>query len=200
MSYKDKKLMNIRTIVLTALFAALIATGSYIAIPMAPVPITLQTFFILSAGLICGRKVGTGSVLVFLIAGAIGLPVFSGGTGGIAHLAGPTGGYLFGYLLSGLIAGTFSDLARKVPRKDDSKEEAGSGVLVLLIIGGIAAACSVYLIGLPWLKVNLDFTWTKAFAAGMIPFLIGDAIKTAAAIMLARVLFRRIDAFLNQGA
>ncbi len=164
---------------------------------MAPVPITLQTFFIIAAGLIGGRKIGTSAVGIYLIAGTIGLPVFSGGSGGIAHLVGPTGGFIFGALLSSLIAGIFCDLAKKLP--DDSKEETPTtSATLLLIIGGVLSALSIYLIGLPWLKVTLEFTWAKAFTVGMLPFLIGDTIKTAAAILLARLFLKRVASFLNK--
>ncbi len=189
--------MNIRSIVLTSLFAALIATGAYLAIPMAPVPITLQTFFIIAAGLIGGRKIGMSAVGIYLIAGAIGLPVFSGGSGGVAHLVGPTGGFIFGALLSTFIAGIFSDLARRIP--DESTDETTkTSATLLLIIGGVLAALAIYLIGLPWLKVTLEFTWAKTFTVGMIPFLIGDTIKTVAAITLARLFLKRVASFLNK--
>ncbi|HRS64626.1 MAG TPA: biotin transporter BioY, partial [Spirochaetia bacterium] len=90
-----------------ALWAALIATGTFIVIPVpgSPVPIVLQNMLAVMAGMILGPIAGGASVLLFLVAGALGLPVFSGARGGLAILAGPTGGYLFGYLGGAILAG-----------------------------------------------------------------------------------------------
>ena len=98
--------MNTATLksVFTALFAALICAGSVIAIPAGPVPIVLQNAFAVLAGLLLGPIQGAGAVGLFLIAGALGLPVFSGGKGGFAVFAGPTGGYLAGYFFAALVA------------------------------------------------------------------------------------------------
>lgn len=88
-----------------ALFASLMAAGAAIAIPIGPVPIVLQNLFVLLAGLLLGGKWGAASVGIYLLAGALGMPVFSGGTGGIGRFAGPTGGYLIGFLPAVYIVG-----------------------------------------------------------------------------------------------
>lgn len=164
---------TVRYAVVCALFAALIVVGSYLSIPIGPVPIVLQNLFVLLAGLVLGPWLGAASVGLFLLAGAVGLPVFAGGTGGLAHLVGPTGGYLFGYLVAvvlvGLIAGRRGDLVR-------------------MVIAVVAGSLVIYLLGVPWLKVSLGMDWGKAIAAGMLPFLIGDALKAAAAVAIARAL------------
>ncbi len=198
--------MKIRSIVLTSLFAALIAAGSYLAIPIAPVPITLQTLFIITAGLLCGRKIGLSAVTVYLIAGAIGLPVFSGGTGGIAHLAGPTGGFLFGGLLSAYSAGLFADMARSMKYNKTAGESTlkkgdhstNLSYMTLVIIGAFIGALVIYVIGIPWLKISLNLEWGKTFAVGMIPFIPGDILKTIAAIVLTKLFDTRIKSFLEQ--
>ncbi|RLC01276.1 MAG: biotin transporter BioY, partial [Deltaproteobacteria bacterium] len=87
---------QLRMTVYASLFAALIAAGAYISVPIGPVPIVLQNLFVFLAGLLLGSKWGLACVGVYLLAGACGLPVFAGGTGGIARFAGPTGGYLLG--------------------------------------------------------------------------------------------------------
>ena len=91
--------MNSNTIksVFTALFAALICAGALITIPLGPVPIVLQNAFAIMAGLLLGPLQGAGAVGIFLILGALGLPVFSGGRGGIAVLTGPTAGVITSY-------------------------------------------------------------------------------------------------------
>ncbi|MDR2182111.1 MAG: biotin transporter BioY, partial [Treponema sp.] len=104
---------------LTALFAALIAAGAFISFPLpfSPVPVVLQNFFAVLSGLVLGPVRGSAAVALYLLAGALGLPVFAGAAGGIAHFAGPTGGFLAGYLLAGLAAG----LIAGKPRKRDSR-------------------------------------------------------------------------------
>ena len=76
-----------------------------IPVPMSPVPLSLATFVVYLAGALLGAKQGTAGVLVYLLLGAVGLPVFSGFSGGIGVLFGPTGGYLMGYLLCAAIVG-----------------------------------------------------------------------------------------------
>src|SRR6056297_3878217 len=94
-------------LILTGLFAALTSIGAYIYIPLpiSPVPITIQNFFVFTAGSVLGKKYGFLSQVIYVLIGTIGLPVFAGGTGGIGILFGPTGGYIFGFLAAGYIAG-----------------------------------------------------------------------------------------------
>jgi len=164
---------NIRMTVYCCLFAALIVVGTYIKIPIGPVPIVLANFFVILAGALLGGVWGTASVGLFLFLGLIGLPVFSQG-GGIAALVGPTGGYLFGYLVAAFVAGIISERGRSRP---------------LLDVAGLAAgALAIYVLGVPWLKLSLHLSWAKTLSVGVFPFLIGDAIKVAAAVAIVRVL------------
>ncbi|MFH2130143.1 MAG: biotin transporter BioY, partial [bacterium] len=96
---------QLRLTVYAALFAALISAGAFMAIPIGPVPIVLQNMFVLLAGVLLGWKWGAASVLIYLLAGAVGFPVFSAGRGGVAHLLGPTGGYLLSYIPAVIVAG-----------------------------------------------------------------------------------------------
>ncbi len=100
--------LKLRGMVLASLFTALMAVGAYISIPVGPVPMVLQNMFVLLAGLLLGPAWATASVLLYLFLGAVGLPVFSGGGGGLAHFAGPTGGYLLGYLPAVAVTGAIS--------------------------------------------------------------------------------------------
>jgi len=102
---------KLRSIVLSSLMAALTAVGACIHIPIAPVPIVLFTLFVLLSGLLLGSRWGLASIALYLLVGAIGMPVFAGGRGGFAHFFGPTGGYLFGFALSAWITGFISDEA-----------------------------------------------------------------------------------------
>ncbi|MBW1753156.1 MAG: biotin transporter BioY [Deltaproteobacteria bacterium] len=127
---------QLRMMVYASLLAALTAAGAYLAIPIGPVPIVLQNLFILLTGLLLGSRWGLASVGVYLLAGALGLPVFAGGLGGIGRLVGPTGGYLVGL----------------------------------------------------WLQQLTGMTLSKTLMVGMYPFLIGDALKIAVAVPIAKAL------------
>ena len=128
-------------LVLSALFAALIVVGSYIAIPFVPVPLVLANFFALLAGLLLGPVYGGLAVLLYLVLGALGLPVFAGGSGGFGHFASPTGGFLLGYLLEAVAAGF---VARGM-------KQAKPGV-ARLCLASLAGLVVLYAIGLPWFQ------------------------------------------------
>lgn len=99
------KKMSIHSIVLCALFAALITVGTFIRIPVPPVPFTLQTLFVILAGLVLGAKLGTVSVLVYIALGLAGFPIFSSGAGGIGYVLMPTFGYMIGFVAGAAAAG-----------------------------------------------------------------------------------------------
>jgi biotin transport system substrate-specific component len=174
-------------ITFTALFAALIASGAFVAVPIGPVPIGLQNFFTLLAGLILGPFWGGASVALFLAAGAVGVPVFAnnGSPMGIARLTGPTGGYLFGYLLGAAAAGLITGFPR--PGKKLS--------VWRLVLATLAGMLVVYIPGVIQLKMILTVSWKQAFTVGLYPFLIGDALKGTAAALVAPRL-RRLAASL----
>ena len=171
--------LPIKKMVYAALMAALTATGAYIAIPIGPVPIVLQNLFIMLAGLLLGGRWALISVGVYLLAGAIGLPVFAGGTGGIGKFVGPTGGYLFGFAAAAYLIGVIS--------------EKGRGRVFIDILAMIAGTVIIYSFGVAWLKLVTGMSVSKAVAVGMVPFLIGDVLKIAAAIPIARTLRPMID-------
>ncbi len=160
--------------VYASLMAALTAAGAYIAIPIGPVPIVLQNLFVMLAGLLLGGRWGFISIAVYLLAGAAGLPVFAGGTGGIGKFIGPTGGYLIAFPIAAFLIGTIS--------------EKGKGRIIIDIIAMILGTLVIYAIGVTWLKVVTGMDFTKAINAGMLPFIPGAVIKIAAAIPIARAI------------
>jgi biotin transport system substrate-specific component len=166
---------TLRMTVYAALFASLMAAGAVVAIPIGPVPIVLQNLFVLLAGLLLGGKWGMVSVGIYLAAGFIGLPVFSGGTGGIGRFAGPTGGYLVGFLPAAGIVGV-------------AVEKLGSR-LIVRVGAMVAATIVVYALGVGWLKFWTEMSWSKALIVGCYPFLPGDVIKIVVAASLYRVLY-----------
>lgn len=165
---------QIRTMVYTALMAAFIAIGAFVAVPIGPVPIVLQNLFVLLAGLLLGPRLGAASVGLYLLAGACGLPVFAGATGGLGRFMGPTGGYLLSYLPAVVLVGAVSRL--------------GKGRWTVDLVGLAAASLVVYAVGVPWLKWVTGMPLDKAVTVGMLPFLIGDAVKIAAALSIVRAV------------
>ncbi len=165
---------KLKGMVLASLLAALTAVGAYIQIPIGPVPIVLTNLFVLLSGLLLGSRGGLTSMGVYMIVGAMGLPVFAGGKGGLAHFLGPTGGYLLGYCVGAWVVGLIAERAH-----------SSRGWEVLAVALGVL---SIYTVGVPWLKVVTQMSWTKAVMVGVLPFLIGDALKSAAALILARAV------------
>jgi len=170
----NKKILSL---VFVALFAAIISAGALLAIPIGPVPIALQNFFTLLSGLVLGPLLGTMAVGLFLVAGAVGAPVFanSGSPMGIARLLGPTGGFFLGYLLGALVAG----LIVGAPRNG---EKTPVWRYVVAVVAGLLI---VYVPGLIRLKWVLDISWPQTFMSGLVPFLPGDALKGVVAGLIA---------------
>jgi len=178
---RNKKILEL---VFIALFAALISAGAFIAIPIGPVPIVLQNLFALLSGLVLGPVLGTAAVGLFLAAGAIGAPIFAnnGSPMGIARLVGPSGGFLFGYLLSALAAGLIMGFPRP-----------GIKTPVWRIVLAVAAGMLVvYIPGLIRLKIVLNVDWQKTFMIGFLPFMPGDIIKGVIAGLISPRLRRTV--------
>jgi len=165
---------SLRMTVYASLLAALIAAGAYLALPIGPVPIVLQNFFVFLSGLLLGPRWGAASVGVYLMAGALGLPVFAGGIGGIGRFAGPTGGYLLGYLPAVYVIGWIS------------KKSKGRGALDVLAM--VCGSIVIYTCGVSWLKILSGMTLAKTLAVGMYPFILGDGLKIAAAVPIVKAL------------
>jgi biotin transport system substrate-specific component len=163
---------KLRMVVLASLMAALTAVGAYIHVPIGPVPIVLSTLFVILSGLLLGSRWGLTSMSLYLLVGAIGIPVFYGGKGGFPHFFGPTGGYLWGYILAAWVTGFISEKSR--------------GLLILDILAVLVGSLVIYGLGVPWLKMITQMSWPKTLMVGMAPFLIGDGIKAAVAVVIAR--------------
>lgn len=145
-----------------ALFVALITVGSYLVIPLpfSPVPVALQSGFVLLAGVALAPTWAFTAVGSYLLLGALGLPLFAGGTGGLGHILGPTGGYLLGYLPAAVVT---SFLAGR------SLWSKGSATII-----GTAV---IYAAGVPWLGMVQGLSPAQAVSLGMLPFLPGDILK-----------------------
>jgi biotin transport system substrate-specific component len=174
----ESSLTSLHRLVWTALAAALIAIGAFLQFPIGPVPITMQPFFVFLSGYLLGPLYGAGAVLLYITAGCLGLPFFAGGKSGFAHLLGPTGGYLIGFVAAAAICGL-------AVRKKDALPEWLPAALC-----GFFAILATYGIGTTRLAMVLDFSLTKAVAVGVTPFILPDFIKMFLAIACRRYLKR----------
>lgn len=169
-------------------FALLTAWGARCSVPLpyTPVPVTLQTLFVLLSGMVLGARWGASAQVQYLLMGFIGLPVFAAG-GGFWYLFNPrgTGGYLLAYPLAAYLAG------RMVERME-------SRSLVVYLAAGVAGTAVIYVIGAAWLAVFLHLGAVQAVAMGVAPFLLGDSVKIAVAALCARGLYR-LSGTLKQG-
>jgi len=167
-----------RGIALASTFAALISVASPISIPLGPitqVPITLQVFVVYLAGALLGARYGTLSMVIYLVLGAVGLPVFAGLSSGTAVLLGPTGGYLFAFPIASLLGGY---VARRRPatRGGDTIRVSLSALLSLFVI---------YVIGVGWLSYYLGLSLLDGVLFGAVPFIPFDLLKAVVAVPIA---------------
>jgi biotin transport system substrate-specific component len=172
--------MTTRDLVLAALFTAIIIVLGFIPpvpIPLLPVPITAQSMGVMLAGCIIGAKRGALSYALLVVLVAVGLPVLSGGRGGLNVLMGPTGGYIFGAFVTGF-------LAEKLVREGQSAVKQMTGFFVASVVGGIGV---VYLCGMPWLSVVAGTPFDKV-VLGSLAFIPGDLVKAAIATLAARAV------------
>ena len=165
--------MNVRDMTLTGVMAALICIAGPMSIAAGPVPLSLATFAVYMAGAVLGKKRGTLAVLLYLLIGLAGIPVFSGFSGGFQKLAGVTGGYLIGYLPCAFLTGTGTERA-----------DAGGRTAWLRPAMMTAGTAVLYFIGTAWFMAQTGRTFTDALALCVLPFLPGDAAKIAAASLL----------------
>jgi len=177
---QSNKQISIYEIALIGIMAAItcILGPLSIPIPFSPVPISFTNLAIYFTVFILGWKRGIVSYLIYLLIGLVGLPVFSGFSGGFGKLAGPTGGYLIGFIFMALIAGFFI--------------EKFSGNIFMYVFGLILATLVAYLFGTIWLSYQAHLTFWQALLAGVIPYLIGDGIKIAIAIIVGPVIRKRL--------
>ena len=167
--------MKTRDMIFTAVFAAVLCAVSPFVIPIGPIPLSLASFAVYLAAAVLNWKYGTLSVVIYVALGLVGLPVFSGFTGGLPKLIGPTGGFIVGYILAALVIGLI--LARSHHKKWLYPAAMAIGTVVL------------YVCGLSWYVYVTGSTLTAAFVACVVPFLPGDAVK----IILASVIAPRLN-------
>ena len=165
---------SVKSMVFTGVMTAVLCVFGPLSVPIGPVPVSLATFVIYLMVYLLGMKRSAVSIGLYLLLGLIGLPVFSGYTGGPVKLFGPTGGYLIGYLFLALIGGYFI--------------EKSGGKLLPSLLGMILATAVLYTLGTLWLAKVTGISLMSALSAGVIPFIGIDAAKMAAAAILGPIL------------
>lgn len=184
----------LRGAVLALAGSLVVALSAQVTVPLWPVPVTGQTFAVLSVGLVCGWRIGGAALLLYLVEGALGLPFFAQAKSGWATLVGPSGGYIWGFVLAAALVGWLAERGwdRSVPR-----------TALAMLLGNVV----LYLPGLVWLALfyagpgedyiaatGATTAWGAAIAAGLTPFLVGDLLKlllAACLIPAAWALVRR---------
>lgn len=160
-----------RLVAYSAACIALIAVGSWISIPFFPVPLTLQTFFVLVTAVVMKRSAVI-PVTLYVLLGAAGLPVFHNGIAGLGVILGPSGGYLLGFIPAALVAGYAYEYRSNVVH--------GIGLSIAAVI--------MLLSGTAWLGYSTGMVPVAALMVGFVPFIIGDAIKVSAVYLISRRL------------
>jgi biotin transport system substrate-specific component len=161
---------------LCAMFAAITAVLSQIVIPIGPVPINLATFAVFCAGALLGSKLGALSLATWAFVGAVGAPVFSMFRGGVGVLAGPTGGYIVGYIPAAFITGLLTERLNK------------GGKARLYPCAMSAGMLAYFALGTAWFVFSTGTGPWEALMICVVPFLPGEILKIAAATLLAKRL------------
>ena len=171
---------KLQTLIFTALCTALICILGplTIVIPVSPVPVSLSILAIYISVYVLGFKWATAATALYILIGLVGVPVFSGFSGGVGKLLGPTGGYIFGYLAVTLIAGLFID---KFPKK-----------LYMHALGMVLGTGTCYLLGTVWLSQVAHMGLKAALMAGVVPFIPADVVKIIIALLVGPILRRAI--------
>ena len=157
-------------------FSVLTAVGAQIEIPNHPVPFTLQTLFVLLAGSVLGSRMGAMSMLAYLLAGVLGMPVFSGAGFGLAKIFGPTGGYLLAFPVAAFVIGVIVEHHRS---------------LVGILLANLAGLILIFTLGTIHLSVMYLHDLGQSFTSGFLLFSVWDLLKLVAATGLAQAVTRR---------
>lgn len=166
---------NVRELVTIALLAAVLCILAPLSIPIGPVPISLTNLVLYFFVFIVGTRRTSIAFIIYMLLGMVGLPVFSGFSGGLGKLVGPTGGYIIGFLPMVIVMGLFLEKHRKVSVKN------------IILNSIVMEVCTwiPYLLGTAWLAYSAKMTFTAALAVGVLPFIVEDLIKMVLAAIVA---------------
>jgi biotin transport system substrate-specific component len=176
----------LRAVILIAAGTALLALSAKVNLPLPYVPMTLQTLAVLMLGAAYGWRLGCATVIAYLAEGAIGLPVFAGPVGGLGPLAGPTAGYLFGFVAAAFVTGWLSERGwdRNTAR-----------LFAAMAIGHVIILAA----GFAWLAYGIGLGTGKAWVVGVLPFIAGSVVKSALGATLLPAAWRLVDQPLRKG-
>jgi biotin transport system substrate-specific component len=166
----------LRDVLLVIGAAALTGIAAQVYIPLFPVPVTMQTFAVLLSGAALGPWRGGAAMLLYLVAGSLGLAWFAGGTSGFG---GPTFGYIIGFVVAATVVGALASRGA---------DRTVSGAIAIMVLGNVI----IYAFGLPWLMASLGVPLLVALEVGMWKFVIGDALKIALAAGLLPLAWRLV--------
>lgn len=177
--------LSIRDITHIGIFTALTAIGAFISLPIGPVPITLQSFFILMSGIILGSKKAILSQIVYLLLGLAGLPIFAGFSGGLQTIVKPSFGFLIGYIIAAYCVGIFME----------NKSKTTKNLIIAVTMGTLI----IYAFGLPYMyyvlniMLSSNFNIMKILKIGMLVFIPGDTLKAVIAVLIGRKLQGKLN-------
>lgn len=180
---KEKKVLTVQDMVLIAIFAALIAACSYIQIPLGPVPFTLQTFAVFTTAGLLGTKRGTIAVVIYILLGVIGIPVFAG-SGGPGIIVGPTGGYITGFIFTVIIIGLIMNVFKK---------NATGLKFVMTVVAIVVGDAICFIIGTIQFMVVMKVNLAVAMGYCVIPFILPDLVK----IIVAAIVVNRVKKYVR---
>lgn len=171
--------MNIKKLTSIALMTAVICILAPLSIPIGAVPISFTNLAVYFAVYLLGTKYATYSYLIYYLIGLVGLPVFSGFTGGIGKAVGPTGGCLIGFFFMAIISGIF------IEKFKDSR--------IMQLLGMVLGTVVVYILGTLWFSFVMDKTLAQSFMICVAPFIIGDLVKMIIAMYAGTEIRKRIN-------
>jgi biotin transport system substrate-specific component len=179
--------LKLQDLIAVAFFAAMTTIGAWISFPLpfSPVPIVLANLVVILSGAILGKWLGPLSQIVYLLMGIVGIPVFANHTAGPSVIAGPTGGYLIGYVLAAFVTGL---LVEYLPHIYRSRAAESARFALSLTIGALV----IYMTGIPWLARVAGIDIHTALVKGFYPYLPGDAVKIIVGAMLCMSLMAQL--------
>lgn len=174
--------MKVKEIVLIGIMAAVCCVLGPWSIPIGAIPVSLQVVAVCLCSYVLGAKKGTLAVVIYILLGLAGLPVFSGFSGGAAKLLGPTGGYIIGFIFMAFISGFFV-------------ERYGSGKIYMQVIGLLSGLAVCYLFGTVWFAAinTKEMNFSAAFAVCVYPFIPFDLLKLAVCVILGNALRKALS-------
>lgn len=178
--------ISTKEMALVAIFTSLTAIGTFISIPLGPVPITLQSLFVILSGLILGPKLGALSQIVYIILGLIGAPIFSGFTGGPQSVMTPSFGFIIGFVFASYIVGKITHNKNTTSNKQ-------------IWIGSLLGSIVIYLFGLPYMYYILNivmgngFSFLEIIQMGCLLFIPGDFIKFIVSSLVSIKVLKILD-------